>query len=294
MRITNNVLVNNLKRNLYTNLRSLDRLQTQLSTGKRINKPSDDPTGIVDTLRLSTRIKESQQYQANVKDAISGLESTDDALNSLNNIMNRIYELTVYAANGTLSHEDRGALAEETSQLIVEVENLANTAHGDRYLFGGTNTLQTPYEDGVWNSNNDSIEYEIGVNLKVSVNITAQEVFRYDDPSKDLMLTLKDILDHMNSDDISSLGNGDLSRVKDNIDQVLSARAQVGARVNRLELAADRLLEQEINFTNLQSEVEGVDPAKVILDMKNQENVYQASLSVGARVIQPTLVDFLS
>ena len=113
MRVTNNVLVNNMKRNLTINIRNMEKSQMQLATGRRINRPSDDPTGIVDSLRLKTRIKENRQYQANVDDAISWLETTDSALHNLSNILNRVYELTVYGANGSLASEDRGALRGE-------------------------------------------------------------------------------------------------------------------------------------------------------------------------------------
>lgn len=293
MRITNNVLVNNLKRNISRNMWQMDKLETMLSTGKRINKPSDDPGGIVDTLRLSTRIKENKKFQDNVADAKSWLESSDSALGSLNDILGRTYELTVQSANGSLSTEDRESVAAEVEQLINEVINVANTTYGDRYIFGGTNTLQETYSGGAWNHNSVKIEYEIGPGVKVPVNVSAEEVFQANEP-EDLLGTLNTILSHMQNSDTSSLGGSDLNALKQNMDKVLSARAQIGARVNRLEMATDRLLEQEINFTTLQTEVEGIDPAKVILDMKNQENVYSAALAVGARVIMPTLVDYLS
>lgn len=293
MRITNNVLVNNLKRNINRSMWQMDKLETMLSTGKRINKPSDDPAGIVDSLRLSSRIKENRKFQDNVDDAKSWLESTDSALNSLNAILSRTYELTVRSANGSLSKEDREAVAAEVEQLSNEFINVANTAYGDRYIFGGTNTTQETYSGGAWNHNSVKIEYEIGPGIKVPVNVTADEVFQANQP-EDLLGTLNTILTHMKDNDSSSLGGADLIALEQNIDKVLEARAQIGARVNRLEMAADRLQEQEINFTTLQTEVEGIDPAKVILDMKNQENVYSAALAVGARVIMPTLVDYLS
>lgn len=292
MRITNNVLVNNLKRNISRNMRQLDKLDIMLATGSRINRPSDDPTGIVETLRFSSRINENRKFQDNVADAKSWLENTDSALNSMDIILNRIYELTVRSSNDSLSHEDRGAIAEEVEQLIDEAVNVVNSTYGDRYIFGGTNTLQKTYEAGTWNHNDIIIEYEIGPGIKVPVNLTADEAFQANSP-QDLLGTLQTVLNHMKSDDTAALGSTDLEALSQNIDNVLAARAQVGARVNRLDMAMDRLLEQEINFSALQSDVEGIDPAKVILDMKSQENVYRSALAVGARIIMPTLVDYI-
>lgn len=294
MRVTGNMLVNNLKRNISRNLTNLGKLDNMLSTGRRINKPSDDPTGIVNSLRLSSRLKEGSQYQGNVADARSWLESSDDALGSLNNMLNRIYEITVKGANGTLSHEDRATISAEIKQLYTEIGNIANATHGDRYLFGGKNTTNAPWDGTAWITplSGSEIHYEIGAGITVPVNITALEVFQAG-TGQDLMQTIQDIISHLDSDDIASLGGSDLERLQQNIDTVLASRAQIGARVNRLDMAEDRLIELEINMTSLKENVEGIDPARVILDMKNQENVYMAALAVGARVIQPTLVDFI-
>ena len=100
MRITNSVLVNNLKNNLSRNIRLLGKIQLQLETGRRISKPSIDPTGIVESLRLTTRLKENEQYRNNVEGALGWLNTTDDALGALNSVIQRIYELTVQGSNG--------------------------------------------------------------------------------------------------------------------------------------------------------------------------------------------------
>jgi len=294
MRMTNNILVNNLKSNISKNMYRMSKLDNMLSTGRRINKPSDDPTGIVDSLRLSSRLRETAIYQQNTSDAKSWLESTDSSLGSLNGILNRIYELSVKSANGTLSHEDRATIKAEVSQLQNEVITIANATHGDRYLFGGKNTTEAPYLNGAWNPNlsNAEIKYEIGVGITVPVNVTAEDVFQAGTP-QDLLGTIQQIIDDIAADDTTRLGGIDLDNLKQNIDTVLGARAQIGARVNRLEMSQERLTELTINLTSLKEDVEGIDPAKVILDMKNQENVYQAALAVGARAIQPTLMDFL-
>jgi flagellar hook-associated protein 3 FlgL len=288
MRITNNVLVNNLKNNLSRNIRNIERTENQLATGKRISKPSEDPTGIVESLRLASRIRENRQFQENVKDASAWLNTTDEALGSLNIALTRAYELTIQGANGSLAPDDRAAISAEMKQLIAEAGAIANTTHGDRYIFGGTNTTQEPYDGTTWHDNDRSIKYEIGVGVEIPINITAQEAFR----DADIFTALQNVVDHLDINDTAALSS-DLAPLQKAMDQVLSCRSKAGASVNRLEMTKARLTEQEINFSNLQAEVDGVDPAKVIMELKNQENVYRASLAVGARVIMPTLVDFL-
>lgn len=289
MRITNNVLVNNLKNNLSRNIRNMEKLQNQLASGRRISRPSQDPTGIVESMRLASRLKENQVFQENAQDAVGWLSSTDEALNSLTVALRRGYELTVQAANGVLGTDERADISAEVQQLIEEVAVIANSSHNDRYIFGGTNTKNKPYDGGVWQHNQENILYEVGIGVKIPVNLTAEEVF----VDADIMGALQNIVTHLANNDIQELGNGDLDAIQQGIDQVLACRSKVGASINRLEMTISRLEEQEMNYSSLQAEVDGVDPAQLIMELKNSENVYRASLSVGARVIMPTLVDFL-
>lgn len=289
MRITNNVLVNNLKNNLSRNIRNLEQLQNQLASGRRISRPSQDPTGIVESMRLASRLNENKVFQENAKDATGWLETTDEALGSLNTALQRAYELTVQGSNGALADEDRQAVCAEIKEIIEEVGIIANSRYSDRFLFGGTNTMQPTYEAGTFHHNQESIKFQVGIGVEVPVNLTAEEVF----VEKDIMGTLQNIADHLTSGDTDALKNTDIAAINAAIDHVLSCRAKVGASVNRMEMTLSRLEEQELNFQTLQAEVDGVDPALLIMELKNQENAYRASLSVGARVIMPTLVDFL-
>lgn len=289
MRITNTALVNNLKRDISTNIAKMEELQNQLATGKRISKPSDDPVGVVDSLRLSTRIRENEQYQENAQDAIGFMNTTDESLGILNSALNRVYELAVYGANGSLTNDERQGIAVEVNQIIDEVKTVVNTSYGDKYIFGGTNTTQEPFDGTTWNDNDNKINYEIGKGIVIPVNITATEVFK----EKDMFTVLNKIAAHLQNDNTEALGGSDIEDIQANIDQVLKCRAQVGAKTNRLDMTLSRLKEQELNFKNMQSEVDGVDPAEIIMDLKNQENVYRASLAVGAKVIMPTLIDYL-
>ena len=290
MRITNSVLVNNLRNNLSRNIRTMEKIQTQLITGRRINKPSEDPTGLVESLRLSTRLRENSMFQQNVEDAKSWLTTTDEALGSLTTALQRVYELTVEGANGTFDTEEREAICAEVKEIINEIGVIANTTHGDRFVFGGTNTTQKPYDEGTWQHNTKTIYYEIGVGVEIPINLTAQEVF----VDSGVFTSLQNIVTQLENNDTQSLSADAIGPIQDSIDQVLACRSKVGASVNRLEMTKARLEEQEINFSNLQAEVDGADPAWVIMQLKEQENVYRASLAVGARVIMPTLVDFLN
>lgn len=288
MRVTNNVLINNIKNNLSRNIRAMEVIQNQLTSGRRITRPSEDPTGITESLRISSRLRENAGFKQNVQDALGWASFTDETLGGLNSALQRVYELTVEGANATYEKEERDAIAAEIEQIKSEIESIANTTFGDRYIFGGTNTKVKPYDEGTWQHNSASINYEIGVGVEIPINRTAEEVF----VQTDVFGTLDNIITHLENGDVAALSK-DIEPIQAALNQVAEVRVRVGATVNRLEFTKNRLDAQEINYATMQSEVDGVDTAWAIMQLKDQENVYRTTLAVGARIIMPTLVDFL-
>lgn len=146
MRITNSMLTDTILRNLNNNLKRLNRLQEQMSSGKTVSKPSDDPVYVSRIMRLQTMIQEQEKYQQNMKDAQGFVDSSEASLNSVTGIMNRARELAVYGANGSLTDSDRDTLAAEVDELINEMVEVANSSYEGRYIFGGYKTTTPPFE----------------------------------------------------------------------------------------------------------------------------------------------------
>jgi len=145
-RVTNQMMSQRMLENLWASMRRLDKWNQQLSTGRRISLPSDDPADTETAMRLRTLLREGEQYMRNVDDALAWLEATDAALNHATQVLQRARELIIYGGNGTLTDEARQALATEMNQLIHDLFAVANTKHGQRYLFAGENTLIRPFE----------------------------------------------------------------------------------------------------------------------------------------------------
>lgn len=300
MRITQGVLINNMLRNYNKNMAKMDKLYTQLATRTRINTPSDDPAGLVTSLRLRTKLHQNEQYKKNVSDALSWMEIADSALNNYNSVLQRVRELTVEAANGTNEPSSLKAIADELKQLKDEIGDIANTTLDDRYIFGGTRTMDKVYDkaSGQWLGNANPINYEIGENITLQVNLTG-EVFDVDfstDPPElagSIFATLDKLIADVENGLYEEIGGADLAKLDEHINNLLSYRSEVGAKMNRLEMVNSRLEDTEVNYTKLLSDNEDVNMAKVIVELTNQENIYRASLAAGARIIQPSLVDFL-
>ena len=304
MRITNNMLINNMINYIGNNLTRMDKYQNQMATGKKIAVPSDDPVVAARALKLRTDVAEVEQYQRNVKDAQSWMDITEDTLAKIGDVLQRARELAVEGANGTLTTDDTQKLNEEVKQLRTQMLHLGNSTYAGRYIFSGYKTDQKLLDETTGNFtidvlNSENIKYEIGIGDDIEINVTGGDLFNAGGtadstsgtPGKlisdfDRMVAAFDSGDH---DAINNL----IADLDADMDNVLRIRADVGARMNRLELTSNRLDSDNISFTKLMSDNEDVDMAETIMNLQNEENVYKASLSGGARVIQPSLLDFL-
>lgn len=308
LRVTNFMMSQRMLENLWASMRRLDRWNQQLSTGRRISLPSDDPAGTEAAMRLRTTMHATEQYVRNVDDAISWLEATDAALGQVTQALQRARELVVYASNGTLPEDSRQALAMEMNQLVHDLVNVANTKHGQRYLFSGENTLVQPFTMTYVDPADPAspiaqVTYHgtsympagghRGLELEIEAGITLRYNIFGDDAFGQAFEALIRAREHMEQGDIEALSSTDLQAVDDALDNLVRWRSEAGARVNRLELVRDRLQQNLINLEKLSGEIEGVDIAEVIMRLKMEENVYRAALGAGARIIQPTLLDFL-
>lgn len=301
IRITNGMLVNELKYNLNNNYTNMDKYQRQLATGRKINLPSDNPAGLVKSLRLRTNLVEGEQYLANINEGINFMETTDAALDNLTAIMQRIRELAVNAANGTIDDSARRAIADEIKELTDQITIVANTSYGSKYIFAGTNVTQQPCQEDSdpdtfkWTGNNEALQLEIGVGVKLTINLTDSSMNNFfvgngTDPG--VIDFCRELVNDIEAGNLDAV-NAALTTADKFIDNLLTARSTIGAKVNRLELQQSRLDSTQISYTSLLSQNEDADIAEVIMNLKMQESVYRASLAAGARIIQPSLVDFL-
>lgn len=292
---------------MYSNLRRLESASERM-LGKEVRRPSDDPVRVVTALGLRSSLGETEQYQSNIENAQSWLEMTEDALGNATQVLQRARELAVYGATDTLPEESREALAKEVEQLRDQLGMIANTVHGDSYIFGGTKTDKAPYilstdgngDEYIWQGNTEDIKLEIATGVEMAVNTPGKELFfgtkagAGQEETKGAIKVLDKLAKSLNDSDTkgSEISNmiGKLDKVLDNF---IATRGEIGAKVNRLEMSMDRLEQSEVTFTELLSQAEDSDLAEAIMDLRIQENAYRVTLAAGARVITPTLIDFL-
>jgi flagellar hook-associated protein 3 FlgL len=293
MRVTQLMLTNNSLRNVSQSYGRLGKYQEQLSTGKKIQRPSDDPVVAMKGMYYRTSLTEIEQYQRNLSEAYTWMDNSESALDHTTQVLQRVRELVVQGKNGTLTTEDQQAIAREIEQLKSDLVQTANTKVAGKYIFNGTNiaqapvTEQTPPNAPLVQNNTDDFVVEVSKGIKLKANINPNNVF-----SQQLFDTLQKIENTFKGTSAGNLDNL-LKDLDDHMNSVLAERAELGARVNRLELVEQRLSTQQVIAQQMISDNEDADIEKVITDLKTQESVHRAALSVGARIIQPTLVDFL-
>ena len=308
MRITNNMLINNMVNYIGNNLTRMNKYQSQLATGKKIQVPSDDPVVAARALKLRTDVAEIDQYKKNVRDAQSWLDMTEDSLANMGEVLQRVRELTVKGSNGTNTTDDMQKINAEVKQLRTQLIQLGNATYAGRYIFSGYKTdKKLLNDDGTFainvSTNTENIKYEIGIGDDININVAGGDLFNnggdavFPAPpavpvTGTLISDLDTLVTALDGGDHATVGNM-LTNIDNDINNILRIRADVGARSNRLELTANRLDNDTTNFTKLMSENEDVDMAETIINLQNEENVYKASLSGGAKIIQPSLVDFL-
>jgi flagellar hook-associated protein 3 FlgL len=291
MRVTSQMIMDSTLRNIEQNQERIETLQGQITSGSRITKPSDDPIGAARALNLEDSIAQSQQYQRNIDQAKSWLNTTDSTLDAVTQTVQRVRELAVQAANDTLSSTERTAIQSEITQLQQHVLDLSHSKYGSYYVFSGTASSAPGYTSAApspagYQGNSAQVTREIAPGTTIGVNADATATF---DPLFTAMQTLQTGLTAGSTGTIQT----SISQLDSALDAVSISRSQIGAKVNRLDFLAARHSSVEVNLTGLLSQTKDVDMAQALTSFSMAQNVYQASLKAGAQALQPSLLDYL-
>ena len=311
LRVTNSTITNRFLTNVQANFRDLAATQEQISTGQRVNRPSDDPLASAQARLRNVDLDSIAQSKKSADAAKSWLDSTDTGLSSINDLLQRANELTIQGANSTYSAAQRSGIADEIDQLIASSKQIMNGKSGDAYIFSGTKTDTPPYNAGsdTYQGDANSVSRDLGGLSTIEVNarfdavgsagtpvpITAGTLLGQGTGAADgrVLDTLEQISSHLRSGAISALGSTDLQNLKANLTAVGNARAAVGAASNRVDSAVGRMDEIASTTTQMVNDLTGTDLTKAITTLSAQQNAYTAALKSGATIVQTSLMDFI-
>lgn len=293
MRVTSEMMVTGSLRRLQDRLASYERAQVELSSGRRVNSPSDDPAQAGRGLVLRGAIQSREQELRAATDARSLVERADAELQDGMNVLHRIRDLTVRAGSETGTAE-RQAIAAEIEQLQQQLVGVANSEHRGRALFAGfTDGPAVGQVAGTWTYLGDQgqIVRRVSEQDRVQVNVHADDLFGLGGGT-DTFTALDDLRTAILADDDAGIQTG-LGAVDDAMDRFNDGLSAVGASQNRIDAARTRTEGSLLNLRTELSDVEDVDISEAIMEMELQEVAYQATLAALGRALPDSLVSFL-
>jgi flagellar hook-associated protein 3 FlgL len=294
MRITQRTLADNNIRNMGANLSAISTLNDQISSGRAITKPSDNPSGTSTAMRTRTDLAANDQYTANISQAGTTLAAADGALATMGDMLRRVRDLTTQAANtGAQSPDALKALSIEVSGLRDGLLSMANRTVDGRPVFGGATSGSQAYDPAT-----GAFTGRTGVALDVRVSPTETVRTDVDGPTAfgpagdDVFALVQRIAGEM-----TATPTGDLTASIADVDAALgrltAARTEVGVRVNRVDTVKAVNADVALSLSSQLGDVESIDTGKAYLELKIRQNAYEAALAVSSQSVQTSLVDFI-
>lgn len=285
-RITQRTIADTALRGLQGNLSRMQTLQNQLSSGRRVSKPSDDPSATVSAMTLRSRRAADEQYLRNIDQAIGRVTVTDNTLTQLSDRLRAIRDVVVQSRNGALGMDSQSALSANVEAIRLEIVDLYNTSYLDRPVFGGTVPGQTAVDStGAYVGDNEPVEVRVSGDALVRVDVTG-------------IAAGADLVPGMLATVAANVGVGaasdtDLQALDDALSQVARALGDVGARASRINSTRDQVDSHRLDLTSRISVNEDIDLPEAIMNLSAQQVGYEAALRSAAKIQQTSLVDFL-
>jgi flagellar hook-associated protein 3 FlgL len=292
MRITESGIHRTVLNGMYRRADDLLKTQEQMTTGKKINKPSDDPSGAAKVSAIKTVISRSDQYTRNVSAGLMNLNTADSVLLDAHSLLERAKELAVGQAGGTSTALTRSMASEEVGTIISQLVQVANTSVGGSYIFAGFKNNTPPFDaSGNYTSDSNKINVEIEPAAYLQTNIPGDSIFN---PAGgvDIFKALTDLKTAMTGDDTAGIQSA-MDRITSSFDQVEGGQAVVGSLVNQLTTSKDRIADKVVTYKSLLSDAEDIDIAEAIGTLQVQDAALQAARQVTAQMFKSSILDFL-
>jgi flagellar hook-associated protein 3 FlgL len=283
-------------------LAALDRTNTteqqvlkQMSSGLRIQTPSDDPAGAAAVVQVQSADSQTEQYLSDVKAMRTRMQASDSALNAVELALQRAVTLGVGGATGTLSQADRDAIANELSGIKDQLLELSNSSLQGVYLFAGTAVSSPAYiadassPSGVaYQGNDQSNQVEIGQDYWISANVPGSAIFG--DDNTGVFKAMSDLISAVQNGVAVDAAN---STLQDLSAQVSAARVQYGNGMNQVDSSEGIMNDRHVQLQQQLTDIAGVDMAKAASDLVTAETSRNALLQVIAKSNGLSLFDYL-
>jgi flagellar hook-associated protein 3 FlgL len=300
-RITTDMVIGSTLADINSAQVAMTRSQEELSSGKSIIEPSDNPFGASQAIALQSSLDGLTSYERGAQNGISWMNTSSGALASIDSQVQRVRELVLEGANGISSPSDMENIASEVEQLTEGVKQDADTQYAGQYVFSGTLTNTPPYKPGAedgYQGNTAAISRALGPTTSVNVAVNLSSVLGNGQGAGDgkLLDTLRTIAQNLregNPAAVETLRTTDLKNLDTNLNALTGVQAEAGAVTDQLNLAVSRIQSLQDTTTTQLSNVQDANIAKVSIEFSNEQAAFSAALKAGASIVQESLLEFL-
>lgn len=300
MRVPDSLRISITNSTLSSTSERIQQYQTEVSSGLRILKPSDDPAGAQYAAMLRTNLTKIDQYQSTANDAQSWLKSEDVALSSISDTIQSIKNVALQAAN-PMATVTQGSLLKEISASVTTLQQSLNATDGSRYLFAGNKTQTVPFQGTApatvtYAGDDGTRRITIGDGINLVLNHTGSEIANLNGASDaalpDIFTTINSLVTAIQTGDQQGI-TASLKDLDAHAGRITDIRADNGVRLDQTQLATDRLEQTKVTLNEQLSNTEDCDLTDVLVKLKEQENVMQAATYVASTIGQGGLLQWL-
>lgn len=301
MRVTSFTFISNLNSLLAQNLSRISELQIEISSGKKLNKPSDDASRVPIVLGIYSKIERNNQYIRNIDDGLSRFGLTENTLNDISNLINRAKDLAIFGASDGLNNQDRQIAAVEVNQLIEHLFSLSNKDSVEGYLFGGTKTDSVPFVAIRDNQNritrvladgniSSAVNRSIGDNDVTEISSDYNGIFY---GNENVFETLIQLRDGLEKNDKNQIRDSMEKLNRDHFRAIVSKIGEIGVKVKYFIDRKNEIKNDFVTLSEQLSSLEDTDIAESIILLELHLVAYQAALLAGSKIIETTLTSIL-
>lgn len=299
MKTTQATVYRSLQSQIYKTQSSLLDLRMSAATGKRVNKPSDDPSAIRPVLNARSQVQKSDRYLRTMGSASDRLDILDSHMGQIGDLMIRAQETTIAAGNGAMGPNDLNNLSDAIGHIKDELLALANSNVDGKYIFAGfaEDTQPFPGTDPLdpfaYEGDGGHTELEIAPGERIQANLTGDQLFQgVGTGGINLFEVLDDIQGYLAAGDADQ-ALAQLANLQDGTEQVSRQRSQMGNIAARVENAKEHMESIKIDMQEVLSRYEDADLVEVITALTQQEQAFEAALNVTAKVSDLSILDYL-
>lgn len=268
------------------------QLQQEISTGKRINQPSDDPYGLSQALTLTSLKNTLSQYNSNLSYAKQYLSESNTALTGVNSMVGQAYQLAVTAANSTTDQTARQGMVSQITQMQQQLVSLANSqgANGE-YIFAGQKTQAAPFTvtNGalVYSGDTNNINVAVGPNQSMTVNTQAGTML------SNLYSQLETFKNDLSSGNVSAISDVDIANLQSSQTAVLQAQGTIGGNLQQVTTLTNANSLRTTDLTSQISNITDANIAQVATQYQSAQTVYQAAITMAGQISSLSLASYL-